>query len=188
MHQRLLHDGAQQSGEANIRAGVERGDGERLDQSFIQVASRESLGDRAVVGAPAQRKVIEWPCIRNTAGWKQNPPGDAAQIGAQRPALAGGQIHKGEQRSLRAGQRASRADRVQVSESCAIPREQEVVAVVDRQPEFAVGIGPAAAAGDRACFIDRGLPARLHHGERGGQPGEARSDNMDRHRPALLVA
>ena len=71
-----------------------------------------------------------------------------------RPALIGGEVEEGEDRFSRPAQRRAAAE-VQVGHGGAVARQQQVVAVVDRQVEFAVVIGTAAAAGDGGGFVDR---------------------------------
>src|SRR5207253_2991450 len=84
---------------------------------------------------------------RHAAPPIEDPPRHAAGIGAQRPALARGEIDEGEFRVRRTGQRRAGADLLDVTHRRRIAAEQEMIAVVEAAAELGIEIRAAAAAG-----------------------------------------
>ncbi len=83
---------------------------------------------------------------------------------------------------IRPGQAIGAADLAQIIERCAIARQQQMIAVVDRHAERSVVIGAAAAAGEGRRLVHDDPLAAPRELDRGRQAGETGTDNVHRAR------
>ena len=122
-------------GGACRRFGVERGQQQRVEQPVVQrPLAVEHLADGRVRRGAQQAqngKIIAGAGARHAAVRREDPPTDAAVIGAQRPALVGGEIDEWETCIRRTGQAIAPADPVEIAERGAVAGQQQMIAVVD---------------------------------------------------------
>ena len=181
--ERLANHRAGELGGAERRRDVERRQQQRLDQARIEgPAAGDDLADR-LAGAREQERgeleIIERGGTGHPHGGIEDPPRHAARIHAQGPALAALEIDEiegggGRDRQLRCG-----ADVAQETECRTIARQQQMIAVVDGHAERGIVIGAAAAARERGGLVHHDLPAAFSQRHRGGEPGEAGTDDVD---------
>ncbi len=163
----------EQPGRGLRHAGIQRRDGERLpepaEQHGIRYEHRSNRVPRR--GAPQLQRIaiVADPRPRHPPRRAQHPPRQAASAGAQGPALAGRQIDN---------ERVEGADALDVGERCGVARQQQVVAVVDADPELDIEERATAPAGLRSRFVEGDLMALIGKLDGGGQPGEAGADHM----------
>jgi len=75
-------------------------------------------------------------------------------------------------------------DALQIVLHRAVAGEDEMVAVVDGQPERLVEIGAAAAAGLRRAFDEDDLAPGLRQRRGGGEPGQSAAHDINRAHPS----
>jgi len=135
------------------------------------------------VAAPQlqQGQMVGGARTRGAARARQHPPRDPPHIRPQHPARPIGEIDERKCRLGRHRHARTRADRVQVGERGLVAGQQQMIAIVDAQPEFAVQIRAAATTGDRSCLHQRDRMSSLAQRHRCRQTSQARPDDMDVH-------
>ena len=92
----------------------------------------------------------------------------------------GRKIDKRKARVRRPNETVAGADRFEIAQRCPVAGQQEMVAVIDRDPKHRVQVGAAAPARLIGRLIDGrvyALPAKPHGG---GEAGETGADDVDR--------
>ena len=139
--------------------------------------------DRGVVAHaqnPAQRQIVQQPGVRHAAGARQHPPGARPPIGPECPTPTVGQVDERKHRLGRSAQGRATTNRVEITHRRAVARQQQVIAVVDRQAQLAIEIRPAPPAGSRPGLVHRHGPPAIDQRKRRRQPGEAGANHVDR--------
>jgi hypothetical protein len=154
----------------------------RLDHPVPEPpCAAQDIADAAPVapraGQPRQSGVFAQPGARRAAGLVQQPQRQAAVVDREVPAFPRRQIVKGKARVVGAMQRFATADSGQIARHRLIARKDEMVAIVDGLPELCIVIAAAAPPRTGRAIGEMDLDARARQFDRGGQPGEPRSDD-----------
>jgi hypothetical protein len=70
-------------------------------------------------------------------------------------------------------------DRRKESPRIAIPRQKQMIAIVDHQPERRVVIGPATPAGLAGGLVQHNVARAAREAHRRCEPGKTSADDMD---------
>jgi acyl carrier protein len=129
-----------------------------------------------------ERQVITRARARDAAAPCEDPPPDGAVIGANGPALAGAEVDEWKMCIAGPDQSVARTDQVEKAEGGVVPRQDEVVAVVEGHVEQRVDVGAAAAPRLGRRLDHRHPPALGGEGHGGRKAGQPRPDNIDQRR------
>lgn len=176
--QAVPHHGAGEVGRAFLRAGVQGGDQEGLEQAFPERAGAVQHLVDPLAGMRAQQlakgEVARRPGAGHAAGGAEDPPGQGTVIRPQPPGVPVAQVGEGEIGRFRPGQPVLRPDGGEIAGHGFIAGQDEMVAVVDHQAELAVAIGAATPPGLRGRFRQlhrQAPPGQRHRRREPGHPG-----------------
>ena len=180
--QGLAHDRAGKPGRALGRIDIERGEQQRLHQPLVQRAvARDRAADQLVGACPNQRRqceIVDQAGVGDAALFVEHPGRQPGGAEIECPTLAGRKIDEGKLRALGPDQARLGADRPGIVDRVAVARQQQMVAVIDREIGRGIEIGAAAAAGLLRRLVD--MHAVIGIGEPDGrrEAGNAGADNM----------
>ena len=156
--ERLAQDPGGEADVASRRLGVERGEQDRMPEPVVERAFAGHAGADRAAGAvrlagrrPQDAERARDSRARGVPGtrraWLSTHQGSAAGIRAQASSArrSSGRRSRTRPRPARSGRRPARRSRFRKSERIGVARQQQVVAVVDRQPERRIVVGAAAA-------------------------------------------
>jgi len=113
----------------------------------------------------------------NAPAWREHPPRKSPVVDPDGPAVALAQVGEGKLRVYGSCQGFTSAHRRAKPRNRRISRKNQVIAIIDRQAELRIVIGPATPAGLRGSFGDPHLQSRFDQPDRRGKSSEACSDN-----------
>src|SRR5262249_14598483 len=140
-------DRASKSSGAPWRIDVQRSQQQWLHQTVIKRAfARNGIANQLVRSGPQQRRqreIITGTRIRDALAPVEQPEWNAAIPQPQHPLLVGLEIDEGKFRLRRPSQAMLRADSPRVGQCMTVPRQQQMIAVVDRETRRTVEVRPA---------------------------------------------